>query len=137
MLIPFLTLPSKPLLPSHRKLQNFTTPDESLMNVCCVCVDWHFFHIHIGIELKLISVCLINDYSLIADLHKGPVTIPTIVDLGQNVRSNLVFIVQFFVLIPNLASDLPYAAYFGGKSTSKFGVPALFERLALGCSRWN
>ena len=36
----------------------------------------------------------------------------------------------FFVLIPNLASDLPYVAYFGGKSTSKFGLSALFERLA-------
>jgi hypothetical protein len=61
---------------------------------------------------------------------KGPVTFPTIVVLGQKVGSNLVSIVQFFVLIPNLASDLPYVAYFGGKSTSKFGLPALFERLA-------
>ena len=61
---------------------------------------------------------------------KGPVTLPTIVVLGQKVRSNLVSIVQFFVLIPNLASDLPYVAYFGGKSTSKFGLPALFERPA-------
>jgi hypothetical protein len=61
---------------------------------------------------------------------KGPVTLPTFVVLSQKVRSNLVSIVQFFVLIPNLASDLPYVAYFGGKSTSKFGLPALFERLA-------
>ena len=61
---------------------------------------------------------------------KGPVTLPTIVVLGQKVRSNLVSIVQFFELIPNLASDFPYVAYFGGKSTSKFGLPALFERLA-------
>ena len=37
--------------------------------------------------------------------NKGPVTLPTIVVLGQKVRSNLVSIVQFFVLIPNLASD--------------------------------
>ena len=58
---------------------------------------------------------------------KGPVTLPTIVVLGQKVRSNLVYIVQFFVLIPNLASDLPYVAYSGGKSTSKFGLLALFE----------
>ena len=46
--------------------------------------------------------------------HKGPVTLPTIVVLGQNVRSNLFPIVQFFVLISNLASDLPYVAYFDG-----------------------
>ena len=44
---------------------------------------------------------------------KGPVTLPTIVVLG-----------------PKLASDFPYVAYFGGKSTSKFGLPALFERPA-------
>ena len=50
---------------------------------------------------------------------KGLVTIPTIVELGHKVRSNLV---QFFVLIPNLASDLPYVAYFGGKSTSKLEI---------------
>jgi hypothetical protein len=61
---------------------------------------------------------------------KGPVTIPTIVVLGRKVESNLVSIVQFFVLIPNLASDLPYVAYFGGKSTPKFSLPALFERLS-------
>ena len=50
--------------------------------------------------------------------------------LGPKVRSNVVSIVQFFVLIPNLASDLPYVAYFGGKLTSKFGLSALFKRLA-------
>ena len=66
----------------------------------------------------------------IAPTQKGPVTIPTIAVLGRKVRSNLVSINQFFVLIPNLASDLPYVAYFGGLSTSKFGLPALFERLA-------
>ena len=60
---------------------------------------------------------------------KGPVTFPTIVVLGPKVESTVVSIIQFFVLIPNLASDLPYVAYFGGKSTSKFGQPALFERL--------
>ena len=40
--------------------------------MCVVCVQiWHFFHIldRRYIEFKLISVCLINDYSLIADLH--------------------------------------------------------------------
>ena len=37
----------------------------------CVCVKiWHLFHIHDrSIDSKLISVCLINNYSLIADLH--------------------------------------------------------------------
>ena len=60
--------------------------------------------------------------------NKGPVTLPTIVVLDQKVKSNLVSIVQIFVLILNLASDLPYIAYFGGKSTSKFGLQALFER---------
>ena len=59
-------------------------------------------------------------------LKKGQVTLPTIVVLGKKVRNNLVSIVQFFALIPNLASDLPCVAYFGGKSTSKFGLPALF-----------
>jgi hypothetical protein len=54
-------------------------------------------------------------------LNKGPVTFPTIVVLGPKVKSNLVSVVQIFVLIPNMASDLPYVAYFGGKSTSKFG----------------
>ena len=63
-------------------------------------------------------------------VYKGPVSFPTVVVLGQKVRSNVVSIVQFFVLIPNLASDLPYVAYFGGKSSPKFGLPALFERLA-------
>ena len=61
---------------------------------------------------------------------KGAVTFPTIVVLGPKDRSNVVSIVQFFVLIPNLAPDLPYVAYFGGKLTSKFGLSALFERLA-------
>ena len=46
---------------------------------------------------------------------KGPVTFPTIVVLGPKVRSNLISIVQFIVVIPNLASDLPYVAFFGGK----------------------
>ena len=69
---PFLTLPSQPLLPSPLKLQNFTTPNESLMSVCCVCAQiWHLFHIRDRkyTRIKLISVCLINDYSLIAYLH--------------------------------------------------------------------
>ena len=34
ILTPFLTLPSQPLLPSHLKLQNYTTPNGSLMSVC-------------------------------------------------------------------------------------------------------
>ena len=39
--------------------------------VYCVCVKiWRVFHIVIeSIDSKLISVCLINDYSPIADLH--------------------------------------------------------------------
>jgi hypothetical protein len=72
---------------------------------------------------------------LFLEFWKGPVTIPTIAVLGQKVRSNLVSINQFFVLIPNMASDLPYVAYFGGKSTSKFGLPALFGWHS-GCSEW-
>ena len=55
-------------------------------------------------------------------------------NLGQKVSRNLVSIVQFFVLILNLASDLLYVACFGWKSTSKFGLPAQFERLAHYCS---
>ena len=64
ILTPFLTLPS-PL-----NLQNFTTPNRSLM--CCVCVCRFcisFTYVIEGIESKLISVFVINDYSLIADLH--------------------------------------------------------------------
>ena len=37
ILPPFLTLRSKPLLPFPLKIENVTTPNESLMNVCCVC----------------------------------------------------------------------------------------------------
>ena len=66
ILTPFLSQPSKPLLSSPLKLQNFTTPNE------CVCV-WRFgvsfTYMIESIDSKLISVCLINDYSLIADLH--------------------------------------------------------------------
>ena len=53
ILTPFSTLPSQPLpLLSYR----------TLMSVCCV---WRF-----GRSFTyVISVCLINDYSLIADLH--------------------------------------------------------------------
>ena len=67
ILTPFLTLPSQHLLHSPLKLQNFTTPNEPLMSVCFVCVQiWHFFFTHMieSIDSKLISVCLINDYSL-------------------------------------------------------------------------
>ena len=42
----FLNLPLQPLLPSPLKLHNFTTPNESPMSVCCVCVQiWHPFHV--------------------------------------------------------------------------------------------
>ena len=34
ILTPFLSLPSKPLLHSPHKLQNFTTPNEPLMSAC-------------------------------------------------------------------------------------------------------
>ena len=69
-------------------------------------------------------------------ISKGPVTFPTIVVLSPKVESNEVIVFQFFMLIPNLASDLSYVAFFGGKSTSKFGLLVLFEGLALGCSGW-
>ena len=38
------------------------------MCVMCVCVNLVSYVIE-GIDSKVISVCLINDYSLIADLH--------------------------------------------------------------------
>ena len=82
--------------------------------------------------LKMVYVEILPNFEnyfwniTISILKRTSVTIPTIVDLGQKVRSNLISVVQFFVLILNLASDLPYVAYFGGKSTSKFGLPALF-----------
>ena len=44
----------------------------SIMNVSCVCVCRFgviFTYVIEGIDSKVISVCLINDYSLIADLH--------------------------------------------------------------------
>ena len=40
-------------------------PNESVL---CVKI-WRLFHIRESIDSKLISVCLINDYSLIADLY--------------------------------------------------------------------
>ena len=47
ILTPFLTLLSQTLLPSPLKLQNFTTPSESLMSMCGVFVQiWHLFPIH-------------------------------------------------------------------------------------------
>ena len=58
--------------PSLLNLQNFTTPNGSLMSVCCVRVcrfGISFICVIKGIESKLIAVCLFNDYSLIADLH--------------------------------------------------------------------
>ena len=71
ILTPFLTLPSQPLLPSPLKLHNCTTPNEPKW-VCVVCV-WRvgvtFTYAIESIDSKLISVCLISDYSLIADLH--------------------------------------------------------------------
>ena len=57
---------------SPLKLQNVTTPNKSLMSVCCVGVcrfGISFTYVTESIESKLISVCLINDYSLIANLH--------------------------------------------------------------------
>ena len=42
ILTPFLTLPSKPLLPLSLKLWNFTTPNETPMGVCADMVFlWH------------------------------------------------------------------------------------------------
>ena len=72
ILTPLLTPTSQPLLPFPLKLQNFTSPNESLMSVCYVCVcrfGISFTYMIESIDLKLISVCLINDYSLIAQLH--------------------------------------------------------------------
>ena len=42
------------------------------MSMCCVCVEIrHLFHTYVieNIDSTLIFVCLINDYSLIVDLH--------------------------------------------------------------------
>ena len=55
-----------PLL-SYRYLQPQMNPNE-----CVLCVKiWHLFLIYVieSIDSKLISVCFINDYSLIADLN--------------------------------------------------------------------
>ena len=71
ILTPFLTLPSQPLLPSPLKLHNFKALNEPLMSVYCVCVcrfGIYFMYVIESIDSKLISVCLINDYSLIAQL---------------------------------------------------------------------
>ena len=64
ILTPFLTLTSQPLLPSSLKLQNFTftTPNVYRFGIS-------FTYVKEVIKSKLISVYLINDYSLIADLH--------------------------------------------------------------------
>ena len=63
ILTPYLTLPSQPLLPSPLKLQNFTT---SNCKVCVCRFGISFTYVIEKIESKLISACLINDYSLIA-----------------------------------------------------------------------
>ena len=58
------TFPTPSTFPSYA-----TTPNESVMSVCCVCVcrfGISFTYAIENIESKLISVCLINDYSLIA-----------------------------------------------------------------------
>ena len=64
---------------------------------------------------------------------KGPVTFPIILVLGPKVESNVVFKVQFFCADSEsgIRFALAYVAYFGGKSTSKFGLSALFEWLAV------
>ena len=91
ILTPFLTLRSQPLLPSPLKLQKFTTRNESLMNVCCVCVCRFgviFTYVIEGIDPKVISVCLIKDYSLIADLH--------IFVYGRRTRKMRVHLIQMY-----------------------------------------
>ena len=61
ILTPFLILPSKPILPSPLKLQNFKTPNESLISVCCVCVQiWHVFHIRDRKYIIEINFCVFN-----------------------------------------------------------------------------
>ena len=52
--------------PSPLKLQNFTTQNGSLMSVCRFGIS--FKYVIEVIESKLISVCLINDYSRIPSL---------------------------------------------------------------------
>ena len=67
ILTPFLTLPSQPLLPSPLKLQNFTTPNEPLMSVCCVQI-WHIFHVHVeSIASKLFFYELAELSSILLD----------------------------------------------------------------------
>ena len=54
------------------KSNNCTTPNETLLSVCWVCVcrfGISFTYVIEVIESKLISVCLINDYSLSAHIH--------------------------------------------------------------------
>ena len=66
ILTPFLSQPSQPLLPCPLKLRNLTTPNEPKW----VWVCEGDFHIrNRKYKFEIISVCLINDYSLIADLH--------------------------------------------------------------------
>ena len=52
------------ILPSFLKLENFTTPNESLMSVSNFVNS--LTYVIESIESKLISACLINYYSLIA-----------------------------------------------------------------------
>ena len=60
ILTPFLTLPSQPFLPSPLNL-NFVTPNESLMSVCCVCVQiWPLFHICDRSYRIKINLCVFN-----------------------------------------------------------------------------
>ena len=68
------------------------------------------------LQFQLLDVEELTFLKILIILKKKRKEIPTIVVLGPKVESNLVSIVQFFVLIPNLAFDMPYVAYFGGKS---------------------
>ena len=68
ILTPFLSVPSPPLLPSPLKLQYFTTPNEWVQFVC-VKICRVFLIRDRKYRFEINSMCLINDYSHIADLH--------------------------------------------------------------------
>ena len=61
ILTPFLTLPSQPVLSFPLKLQNFTTLIESLMSACGGRFGIFLTYVIESMELKLISVCLIDN----------------------------------------------------------------------------
>ena len=70
------------------------------------------------------------------NIFKGPLTFSTIVVVGPKVERNVVSLVQFFMVIPNLASDLPYVAFLAGNRPQSLAYQPSLRGWHSGCSGW-